>query len=151
MQRRVARLFPQDHPHGDKDAMLPASIPLRSLLAIIGLPVLACLLAVGIGASLPITTVLVGLAAACAAGIVAYAPTPQPVAAPVADKPVTPTATAPQPDPKLRHDIRGIISPAMLAAEQLSLMQDPTVQKAAETINDSLDRLTARLKQRPPL
>ncbi|MFT8885393.1 MAG: hypothetical protein ABF946_04195 [Acetobacter papayae] len=54
------------------------------------------------------------------------------------------------PDPKLRHDIRGIVSPAMLAAEQLSLSPDPQVSKAGTTINDCLDRLTARLKQQPP-
>lgn len=119
---------------------------LRTILAVICLPVLACLLGLGTGTSRPVVTLLVGLAAACAAWITTrqttlIQPTPETASAP------------PQPmqeqDPKLRHDIRGIISPAMLAAEQLSLNQDPVVQKAASTINDSLDRLTARLKQRP--
>jgi hypothetical protein len=36
----------------------------------------------------------------------------------------------------------------MLIADQLALSPDPATKKAAETINDSLDRLTARLKQR---
>lgn len=62
--------------------------------------------------------------------------------------PPTPAAIT-DPDPKLRHDIRGIVSPAMLAAEQLSLSADPQVSKAGTTINDCLDRLTARLKQPP--
>lgn len=53
-------------------------------------------------------------------------------------------------DPKLRHDIRGIISPAMLAADQLDEHPDPLVQKAAQTITESLERLLVRLKQRPP-
>ncbi|GBQ50268.1 hypothetical protein AA18895_1890 [Acetobacter ghanensis DSM 18895] len=119
---------------------------LRTILAVICLPVLACLLGLGTGASRPVVTLLVGLAAACAAWITTRQTT--------LTQPAPETASAPpQPmqeqDPKLRHDIRGIISPAMLAAEQLSLNQDPVVQKAASTINDSLDRLTARLKQRP--
>ncbi|GBR35277.1 hypothetical protein AA13755_1170 [Acetobacter peroxydans NBRC 13755] len=53
------------------------------------------------------------------------------------------------PDPKLRHDIRGIVSPAMLAAEALSLSSDPQISQAGNTINDCLDRLIIRLKQQP--
>ncbi|WP_338331779.1 hypothetical protein [Acetobacter sp. LMG 32666] len=130
--------------------MMERRMPLSStrfwtILAVIGLPVLACLLGMGVGASPLLTTALVGLAGACAAWITTYRPmpaTPQPTTTP------TPAPPVGNEDPKLRHDIRGIISPAMLVAEQLLLSQDPATHKAATTINDSLDRLTARLKQR---
>ncbi|MCP1242078.1 hypothetical protein GOB86_05925 [Acetobacter lambici] len=116
-----------------------------TILAIIGLPVLACLLGMGIGAHPLLTTALVGLAGGCAAWITTCLPIP---ATPQPATPPSPTAPLGKDDPKLRHDIRGIISPAMLVAEQLLLSQDPATKKAATTINDSLDRLTARLKQR---
>lgn len=125
---------------------MPLSSPrIRTFLAVTCLPLLACLLAMGIGASRPLTTVLVGLAGACAAWV-ATSLSPQPGHTPPTPAPAAPAGDN---DPKLRHDIRGIISPAMLAAEQLALSQDPAVEKAATTINDSLDRLAARLKQRP--
>lgn len=129
-----------------ESSMSPFTPHLRTLLAIIGLPVLACLLAIGIGASFPLTTTLVAVAATCAAWI-ATRQTTQAEQPPIASH--TPAPSVVETDTKLRHDIRGIISPAMLAAEQLSLNKEPAVQKAAGTINDSLDRLTARLKQRP--
>lgn len=117
-----------------------------TILAIIGLPVLACLLAVGLGAPHMLTPAFVGLAGACAAWIAVRQPKAAP--APQADTPPPPTAPAGENDPKLRHDIRGIISPVMLVVDQLALSPDPATKKAAKTINDSLDRLTARLKQR---
>lgn len=67
--------------------------------------------------------------------------------APVADTAPAPTAT--DADPKLRHDIRNILSPAMLAAEQLSTSTDPLVLRAVRTIDESLDRALLRLKQKP--
>lgn len=60
-----------------------------------------------------------------------------------------PQASLPTPDPKLRHDIRNILSPAMLAAEQLGTSTDPLVLKAVKTIDESLDRALLRLKQKP--
>ncbi|MFT8419354.1 MAG: hypothetical protein ABF636_11080 [Acetobacter sp.] len=131
--------------HLVKRRMSLSSPGIRNILVVTSLPVLACLLAMGMGASYLLTTALVGLAGACAAWITTQ-PGTQP--APTVETPA-PAAPVAVNDPKLRHDIRGIISPAMLAAEQLSLSQDPAVEKAATTINDSLDRLTARLKQRP--
>ncbi|MFT8722510.1 MAG: hypothetical protein ABF443_06305 [Acetobacter malorum] len=62
---------------------------------------------------------------------------------------VRPQASLPTPDPKLRHDIRNILSPAMLAAEQLGTSTDPLVLKAVKTIDESLDRALLRLKQKP--
>lgn len=59
------------------------------------------------------------------------------------------THPTPDADPKLRHDIRNILSPAMLAAEQLGTSTDPQVLKAARTIDESLDRALLRLKQKP--
>ncbi|MBS1016653.1 hypothetical protein [Acetobacter persici] len=67
--------------------------------------------------------------------------------APVADTAPAPAAT--DADPKLRHDIRNILSPAMLAAEQLGTSTDPLVLKAVRTIDESLDRALLRLKQKP--
>ncbi|MDE7546443.1 hypothetical protein PY793_00400 [Acetobacter fabarum] len=131
--------------------MMEGRMPLSStrfwtILAIIGLPVLACLLAGGMGAPHRLTPAFVGLAGVCAAWIAARQP--KPASARQEDTPPSPTAPTEQNDPRLRHDIRGIISPVMLIADQLMLSPDPATKKAAGTINDSLDRLTARLKQR---
>ncbi|MBS0988873.1 hypothetical protein JK182_09390 [Acetobacter okinawensis] len=127
------------------ESRMPTSFSrLRTILAVTCLPVLAYLLGMGIGASHPLTALLIGLGAASAAWVCTHN-TPQPATVAL---PASPTAPAADSDQKLRHDIRGIVSPAMLAAEQLSLHNDPAIEKAAATINDSLDRLTARLKQR---
>lgn len=67
--------------------------------------------------------------------------------APVAD--TAPAPIAADADPKLRHDIRNILSPAMLAAEQLGTSTDPLVLRAVRTIDESLDRALLRLKQKP--
>ncbi|MCG0998632.1 hypothetical protein [Acetobacter persici] len=69
--------------------------------------------------------------------------------APLADTIPSPAPTATDADPKLRHDIRNILSPAMLAAEQLGTSTDPLVLKAVRTIDESLDRALLRLKQKP--
>ncbi|MBO1326987.1 hypothetical protein OQ496_02895 [Acetobacter suratthaniensis] len=119
----------------------------RVLVLAFCLPVMGGLLAALLGLSFPAALLpLIGGAALGAwlslraqAGATEKAPpTPAPAPAALTD-----------PDPKLRHDIRGIVSPAMLAAEQLSLSTDPQISKAGTTINDCLDRLTARLKQPP--
>lgn len=66
-------------------------------------------------------------------------------AASEAPKPATESATA-EISPKLRHDLRGIISPAVLCADQLSMHQDELVRNRAEQILEALDRATDRLK-----
>ncbi|OUJ11740.1 hypothetical protein [Acetobacter sp. DsW_063] len=48
--------------------------------------------------------------------------------------------------PKLRHDLRGLISPAVLSADQLSSHEDPEVRRRAEQVLDALDRTTALIK-----
>ncbi|KDE19327.1 hypothetical protein AZ09_12575 [Acetobacter aceti 1023] len=119
--------------------------PVRAAAVIFCLPVAGALLAGLLGLSFPAALGPV----VCAAGLGAWLGIKlQPHAAPPAPV-AAPQPPAPAVDSKLRHDIRGIVSPAMLAAEQLDAYSDPAVQKAAKTINDSLDRLTARLKQRP--
>lgn len=130
--------------HLMESRMPPSFSRLRTILAVTCMPVLSYLLGMGIGASHLLTALLIGLGAASAAWVCTLN-TPQPA---TAAPPASPTAPAADSDQKLRHDIRGIVSPAMLAAEQLSLHKDPVIEKAAATINDSLDRLTARLKQR---
>lgn len=136
------------------------------LIALFCLPVLGALVAGVMGLSFPLALVPVGLAAAIGAWLGCKlhsrdwqnASTAVPATTTVQDNaqlaPVTSSTLSPpvaDQDPKLRHDIRGILSPAMLAAEQLDENPDPLVQKAAQTINESLDRLLIRLKQRPPV
>lgn len=138
------------------------------LIALFCLPVLGALVAGVMGLSFPLALVPVGLAAAIGAGLGCKlhgrdwqnASTAVPATtivqddaqlAPVSSSTLSPAAPVADQDPKLRHDIRGILSPAMLAAEQLDENPDPLVQKAAQTINESLDRLLIRLKQRPPV
>ncbi|MGD7069121.1 hypothetical protein [Acetobacter sp. AAB5] len=119
--------------------------PARAAAVIFCLPVAGAVLAGVLGLSFPVALGPIICAAALGAWLgiklQPHTAAPTPAAAPPAPAPTT--------DSKLRHDIRGIVSPAMLAAEQLDTYSDPAVQKAAKTINDSLDRLTARLKQRP--
>ncbi|MCE0743229.1 hypothetical protein LWC05_04895 [Acetobacter sicerae] len=69
-------------------------------------------------------------------------------ASPVASVSVSEKATQPAPEisHQLRHDLRGMISPAMLAADQLSLSADEATRTRAEQILSALDRMTERLK-----
>lgn len=48
--------------------------------------------------------------------------------------------------PQLRHDLRGILSPAVLCADQLTLSADEKTRTRATQILDALDRATERLK-----
>ena len=45
----------------------------------------------------------------------------------------------------LRHDIRGILSPAMLTADRLLNHADPSVKRAGEVIIRTVERITGRL------
>lgn len=116
----------------------------RAIVLAFCLPVMGGLLSALLGLSFPaallplIGGALLGVWLSLRAQAAAVRSIPAPAPTPFTD-----------PDPKLRHDIRGIVSPAMLAAEALSLSPDPQINKAGNTINDCLDRLTARLKQRP--
>jgi signal transduction histidine kinase len=43
---------------------------------------------------------------------------------------------------KVSHDLRGILTPALLTAERLQLSQDPKIQRAGETLVQAVDRAT---------
>ncbi len=41
---------------------------------------------------------------------------------------------------KLGHELRNVLSPAMMLAERISMHSDPQVQRAGKMILDSLDK-----------
>ena len=43
---------------------------------------------------------------------------------------------------KVSHDLRGILTPALLTAERLQLNPDPRVQRAGEMLAQAVDRAT---------
>ena len=53
---------------------------------------------------------------------------------------------------ELSHALRNILGPAMMVAERLSDHPDPSVQRGAKIILESLDRATAAIKDasKPP-
>jgi hypothetical protein len=48
---------------------------------------------------------------------------------------------------KLGHDLRGILSPAMMVAERLENHPDPAISRAGTLILESLDRAVALLNK----
>jgi hypothetical protein len=78
--------------------------------------------------------------------------TPAAIVAPAAPPPPPPAAV---PDPalegaaitKLRHDLRGILSPAMLTADRLAAHADPAVQRAGMVVMKTVERAAARLDE----
>jgi hypothetical protein len=64
--------------------------------------------------------------------------------------------TGPDPHPQARqaarilHDVRGLLSPAMLLADRLTLHADPQVREAAERIIQSIEQAVTRLKELGP-
>jgi hypothetical protein len=54
----------------------------------------------------------------------------------------------------LRHDIRGLITPASLIADRLRLSTDPAIQRSANMMTRVVERIVARLnatyEQVPP-
>ena len=109
------------------------------------------------GAGLPF--LLAALVAAALAGLVQYAAlrTRPPTMAPVS----TPAPTAAEPDPQaamrakldeyrahtamLRHDLRGVLSPALMMSDRLLNHADPAVQRAGGAVVRSIERATALL------
>lgn len=51
----------------------------------------------------------------------------------------------------LRHDLRGVLSPALLMADRLAGNPDPAVQRAGEVIVRSIDRATALIARKEPV
>lgn len=47
----------------------------------------------------------------------------------------------------LRHDLRGILAPALLVADRLLAHADPKVVRAGETVVKSVQRAEARLQE----
>jgi len=47
----------------------------------------------------------------------------------------------------LRHDLRGILSPAMLVADRLLDNPDPAVKRSGELVMRTVERMTARLAE----
>ena len=139
---------PDSTPCWKPQTLKALSMPLRAVLVLFCLPLAGAILAGLLGLTFP--TALLPLAVATALGLwLGLRGTTQ--ATPAAPAPLETPQLPPanQEDKKLRHDIRGIISPAMLVADQLATNPDPDVRRAAETINNTLDRLTDRLKQKP--
>ena len=48
---------------------------------------------------------------------------------------------------KVSHDLRGILTPALLTAERLQLNADPRVQRAGETLVQAVDRATELVRR----
>lgn len=48
---------------------------------------------------------------------------------------------------KVSHDLRGILTPALLSAERLELHADPKVQRAGETLAQAVDRATELVRR----
>lgn len=44
---------------------------------------------------------------------------------------------------RLRHDLRGVLSPALMMADRMAAHADPAVQRAGEVVGRSVDRATA--------
>lgn len=59
------------------------------------------------------------------------------------------SVAAPASRAKVLHDIRGQLSPAMLAADRLSLHADPKVRELADQIIRSIEQAAQRLKDLP--
>lgn len=51
---------------------------------------------------------------------------------------------------EMRHDLRGILSPAMLTADRLALSQDPASRRTGEAMISTIERADERLKRPEP-
>jgi signal transduction histidine kinase len=48
---------------------------------------------------------------------------------------------------KISHDLRGILSPAMLTAERLQMSQDPSIKRAGDTLVRAVERATELVRR----
>jgi hypothetical protein len=74
-------------------------------------------------------------------------PTPNSVPAPLADDSAARLLALEAKTSSLRHDLRGILSPALLTAERLLGYEDPIVRRAGEIMVKTVERATARLAE----
>jgi hypothetical protein len=65
--------------------------------------------------------------------------------------PRSPAQVAASPDAaraaELRHDLRGLLSPAMMVADRLIEHEDPAVRRAGEVVLRTVERITERLER----
>jgi hypothetical protein len=69
-----------------------------------------------------------------------------------APPPAAPSAEAAKPEldallSKLRHDMNGILSPALLSADRLLAHADPVVRRAGEIVVSTVERAAARMAE----
>jgi len=50
---------------------------------------------------------------------------------------------------RLRHDLRGILSPALLLADRLSMSDDPMAKRTADAMIQTIERAEAALARKP--
>ena len=50
----------------------------------------------------------------------------------------------------LRHDLRGVLSPALMVSDRLVGHSDPAIKRAGEAVVTSVERATALLTAKPP-
>ena len=51
---------------------------------------------------------------------------------------------------RLRHDLRGILSPALLLADRLSMSQDPLAKRTAEAMISVIERAEQAIARKGP-
>ncbi len=98
------------------------------------------------GVGVPFGVGAFGLAL-CAGFVVGTLPRPAPAAAPAPDP--TPLQARVQEleaaATSLRHDLRGVLSPALMMSDRLVNHTDPAIRRAGEAVVRSVDRATAML------
>lgn len=67
--------------------------------------------------------------------------------APEVAPPPAETAAAPDAMAVLRHDVRGMLSPALMVADRLVAHEDPVVARAGDVIARTVQRVTDRLDE----
>ena len=120
---------------------------LAALAAILSLAAIGLALAL---TSLGVPLLLAALLAATASGMAQFTALRQQQPAPLPDRPDERdmqarleeyrSATA-----SLRHDLRGVMSPALMMSDRLLNHQDPAVQRAGQAVVKSIERATALL------
>lgn len=119
-----------DNPDGTRQAW-----PAQVWAGLVAVPAVAVLAGAPIAAS---------VLAALVAGVFAGRTTMRivPPAAPQAPPPPLPAADSMA---RLRHDLNGILAPALLTADRLQMHADPAVKRAGEILAETVERAAARI------